>query len=238
MQPAADPIYTLHHPAEVLAIVERMQRERAMTTIEFADGHAIVSNLLEVRRHTNALVFDIPRDAEQNHRLFASRTLAFVSELDHVRITFETGAASPLTLTDGPAAVVDLPTAVVRLQRREWFRALLPVQPPIRCTVLDQDGHAIDARAIDLSLGGTGLAVDERSAAQVQPGSGHELILSLPEIGRLELEATLQTVMPTAPSKVRMGFRFESVPTKTASQIQRYVQQLQVAQLRLVKTRG
>ena len=238
MTVTADPLFTLHHRSEILAIVERMQRERALTTVEFADGHAIVSSVLEVRRDANVLIFDIARDAEQNRRLFASQRLGFVTELDHVQIAFETNAASLVTLRDGPAAVVDLPPAVIRLQRRAWFRAALPIQPPIRCTVLDAIGNAMPGHAIDLSPGGAALIVDDASASRLRPGSEHELILSLPDLGRIELEATLRTVTPTnGAGKVRMGFRFESLPSNTSIRIQRYVQHIEVHQLRILKAR-
>lgn len=244
MNPNADPRCTLNHKIDIFAIIERMRRERTLTTVEFDDHHAIVSSVLEVRREAGAMVFDVARDPEQNRRLFASQSLSFMTELDNIQISFETGAPSLTSSVDGPAAVVDLPSAVVRLQRREWFRAALPVQPPIRCTLLDQDGNAVPGQTIDLSEGGAAVIVDDPAGARALPGSGHELILSLPEVGRLELDATLCTVMPVAGSmrhegsQVRMGFRFQSVPAKTASQIQRYVQRIEVNQLRVLKRRG
>jgi flagellar brake protein len=208
--------------------------------VEFGDGHAIVSSVLEVRRDTNALVFDIARDVEANRHLFGASRLAFVSELDNIQIAFETKAASLFAFVDGPAAVVDMPNAVVRLQRREWFRATLPVQPPIRCTVLDHKGKASPAQAIDLSCGGTAMMVDDPSLADTEIGAGLELILSLPDVGPVALGATLRTVQhkDTIGGKVRLGFRFEKVVPKTANQIQRYVQQLEVNQLRVLRLRG
>ena len=239
---STDTEYTLHHRADILAIVDQMLRDRSLTTVEFADGHAIVSSVLEVRRETNALVFDVARDTEQNRRLFASPALHFVTELDHVQVAFETRAASLVSLADGPAALVELPTSVMRLQRREWFRAALPVEPPIRCTVLGENGDVTPGQAIDLSPGGTALLVTGATAEESLPGMRRELILSLPEIGRLELHATLRTVT-TLPadaglSKIRMGFRFDAVPSKTAYGIQRYVQRIEVNQLRVLRRRG
>jgi hypothetical protein len=70
--------------------------------------------------------------------------------------------------------------------------------------------------------------------------------VSLPEVGRLDLEATLRTIHPAAhgddhgsPGKgVRLGFRFENLPPKTASQIQRYVQRLEIEHLRVLRLRN
>ena len=242
MSATCDPDFTLHHRADILALIEQMYRDRSLTTIGFDHGHAIVSSLLEVRRDTNALVFDIARDAEQNRRLFASQVLHFVTELDHVQVSFETHGALLVQLADGPAALVEMPASVVRLQRREWFRAALPVQPPIRCTVLRTDGNALPGQAIDLSAGGAALLIGDASAEQSKPGAHHDLILSLPDVGRIQLEATLRTVTPTVAAsdgslKIRMGFRFDAVPSKTANEIQRYVQRLEVNPLRILKQR-
>ncbi len=237
------PSYALDHPVDIVAILERLHRERTLTTVEFGDGHAIVSTVLEVRRDAKALIFDVARDPDANRHLFASSSLTFASELDHIQIAFETRAPSLVAYVDGPAAVVDLPTRVTRLQRRESFRAALPLHPPIRCTVLDAHGNASPAQAIDLSEGGAAIVVDD-PALDAQPGSDHELVLSLPEVGRLALDVNLRTVRPASglpgnlASKVRLGFRFDHVPPKTAAQIQRYVQRLEVNQLRVLRRRG
>lgn len=243
MRPVDDPHFDLHHPVDIVEILDRLQREKILVTVEFGDGHAIVSSVLEVRRDANALMFDVARDPEANKLLFAAQSLAFVSEIDHIPILFETRAASRVAFVDGPAAVVDLPRVVTRLQRREWFRAALPLRPPVHCTVLDKQGQASAARAIDLSCGGAALLVDDPAAGLAERDSDHELILSIPEVGRLELEATLRTVRPASgppdalASGVRLGFRFDRVPAKTSSRIQRYVQRLEVNQLRLLKRR-
>lgn len=244
MTVSADPIFTLRNRGEILSILERMTRERALTTVEFADGHAIVSTILEVRRDANVLVFDLAREVEENHRLFAAHGLGFVTQLDRVQIAFETRAASLVECADGPAAVVEVPDSVIRLQRRAWFRADLPTEPPVRCTVLDDIGNATPAMAIDLSPGGTALLIRDMPMAQTRPGSDHELILSLPEVGRVELDATLCSVMRTmlrpesGASMLRAGFRFDAVPPRIASRIQRYVQYLEVTHLRGLRRRA
>ena len=234
MSTTSEDRYTLHHSGEIAAILERLRSERTLTTIAFRDGHAIVSSLLEVRRDAGIMIFDIARDPEQNRRLFASERLSFATELDHIPITFDTAAAALVACADGPAAVVEIPRTLVRLQRREWFRVSLPIDSPIRCTVLDARGNASPAHAVDLSCGGAGLVVDDAGYALGQAGSEHELIFSLPEIGRITLDAKLSSVKPTPPSpggptsKIRVGFRFESVSPKLASQIQRYVNRVEL----------
>ena len=235
--------FSLHHRTEIVGILERMRIERILTTVDFAGDNTVVTTVLEVSRDANTLVFGIARDPAINRILFSAAVLAFRCELDHIQITFETGTPAMTDDGDGAAAIVAFPLAVVRLQRREWFRAALPVQPPIRCTVLDPHGNASAAQAVDLSCGGTSLVVDDPSLAGARPGSGHELILSLPEVGRIELDATLRTVrsataMPgVPPSRLRLGFRFDEVPAKTSGQIQRYVQHLEVTQLRMLRQR-
>jgi c-di-GMP-binding flagellar brake protein YcgR len=237
------PDYTLRHRGEILQILDRLHRERTLTTMEFGDGHAIVSRVIDVRGEDNAIVFDVARDADANDVLFASNGVSIVTELDHIQIAFETGAPMMVAYADGPAAVVDVPRAITRLQRREWFRAELPIRPPIRVTVVDEDGNASPALALDLSCGGAGIVIDD-PAFEAEAGTRHELVLSLPEVGRVALDATLRTVRTTTglpaigTGKVRLGFRFDRVPGRTSNQIQRYVQRLEVNQLRVLRLRG
>lgn len=246
-RPGNEAHFALHHPVEIAEILDRLHREKILVTVEFGDGQTIVSSLLEVRRGADAkpseIVFDVAHDAAANRTMFAAPALAFAGEIDHIPIHFETGAPTLVAFADGPAGVVAAPLAVTRLQRREWFRAALPLRPPIRCTVLDRQGHASPAQAIDLSCGGAAVVVQGRSFDDAEPGSDHELILSLPDSGRVELEATLRTVRACAgvsdalPAGVRLGFRFDRVAPKIASHIQRYVQRVEVDQLRMPKRR-
>jgi flagellar brake protein len=235
--------YTLRHRVEIVAILERLQRERTLTTMELRDGHAIVSTILSVRADRDLVLFDVSRSRRVNHALFTSPSVHVVTELDHIQIAFETGAPMTGKFAGGPAAVVDLPLAITRLQRRESFRAELPAHPAIRCTVLDDSGNASPAQAVNLSCGGAAVVVDDPAFGTGRPGARHELVMSLPDVGRVALDATLCTVRPTSglpameEGKIRLGFRFEKVPGKTSNEIQRYVQRLEVGQLRGMRRR-
>ena len=167
---------TLHHAGEIVSILERLRLQGALATVEFGDGHAIVSSLLELRRDVSALIFDISRDPEQNRRLFAAQRLSFVAELDSIPIAFDTSAPSLVACADGPAALVEFPRSLVRLQRREWFRVSLPLDPPIRCTVFDAQGNASPARAVDLSCGGAALEVDDEGCSMRDPDEARRTI--------------------------------------------------------------
>lgn len=220
--------------AEIVALLERLHAEHTVMSIEYGDGLAVVSRVLEVRRDAEVFVIDVARDPEITAALFAASTLFFTTELDHVQIAFEGTRASPIAMGDGPAAAVTLPESIVRLQRREWYRVQLPSSERLLCTVLDRHGKASAAHAVDLSCGGVGVVVDE-DAIRSDIGDGLELILSLPDGGRVELDATLSNILPTDtplpgdPVQVRLGFRFDRVPPRTETQIQRYVTRVEVA---------
>jgi c-di-GMP-binding flagellar brake protein YcgR len=238
------PDYTLRHPSEVIAILERLRRERTLVTMEYGDGHALISTVLAVRDDRDLLLLDVSRDRSANRMLFSSPSVSFVTELDHIQIAFESGPPMKGKFGDGPAAVVDMPTVITRLQRREWYRATLPHAPPVRCTVLDGGGNASPAQAVDLSCGGAAVVVDDVAFDPNRTGAHHELVISLPEVGQVALDATLRAVRPTTglatadAGKIRLGFRFEQLPPRTSNQIQRYVQRLEVEQLRVLRLRG
>lgn len=225
---------TLHRRDEIVAILDRLLSQRALATVEFGDGHAMISSLLELRRESGAMIFDIAHEPMQNRRLFAATRLSWVTELDQVEIAFETCAPTLIALKDGPAAVVPLPRRLTRLQRREWYRVELPDEPPIRCTVLDSSGNASPATVIDLSCGGAALVLDGDAASLGPSGSDHELILALPDLGRIEVDVKLRNAAPEsgAGPRVRAGFRFEKLSARTESQLQRYVQRAEVNRLR------
>jgi c-di-GMP-binding flagellar brake protein YcgR len=227
--------FALHRRDEIVALFERLLAERTVMSVDYADGLTIVSRVLEVRRDAGVLVMDVSSDATINVALFAAPKLFFLTELDQIQIAFESTRAAPIAMSDGPAAAIALPETVVRLQRREWYRVHLPLNQRLLCTVLDRNGNALPAHAVDLSCGGVGVVVDQE-ALRSQIGDGIELILSLPDGDLIELDATVSNILPTTPPapgdpvQVRLGFRFEHVSPRTETRLQRCVTRLEVAQ--------
>jgi len=89
--PANSPDYTLRHRVEILQILDRLRNERTLTTMEFRDGHAIVSMVLDVRPTATRSYSTSRAIARRTTRCSRRRRSTSLTELDHIQIAFETG---------------------------------------------------------------------------------------------------------------------------------------------------
>src|SRR6185437_8553474 len=64
-----------------------------------------------------------------------SDSLSFETMLEHIRILFFTTEIEACDYENLPAFQFTIPTTMVRLQRREFYRVLTPVTNPVRCTI-------------------------------------------------------------------------------------------------------
>ncbi len=193
-----------------------------LTTVEFDGGHAIVSRVLDVQRDAKTFAFDIARDGDAN---------AGVVRVARARLR-DRARPYPDRVRDG-RRVADRARRRARRGRRpadDRSRGCSDARGSVpRCRssrrsaarCFDEHGYASPGQAIDLSGGGRGRTRRRRRFGAGSPGADHELILSLPDVGRLALDATLRTVRPRDGHRerrrreLRLGFRFEAVPPKT-----------------------
>lgn len=92
-------------------------------------AHFALSALLGLS--AGKLYFDVSPDARINQILASSAYLTCVSGLDRVHIQFTALDPSLGELDGRPALVATPPSALLYVQRRDYFRLAVPAQPPL-----------------------------------------------------------------------------------------------------------
>lgn len=211
---------------EILDILNDLVYRGEAIRLSFNDGaDSLTATLLEAR--DKSLVFEIQGDSDTRRRLTASMACSFHAAPDGIRIQFRTEQAKALSWDGSDAFSVPLPQQLVRLQRQESLRILVPPAQKLKARLFDGDGAALGEYPVrDLSAGGLGIAV----RAHPQPELVQKIArvqTMLPGHGEIDCAVTLRHatwlsgVGAEPPS--RIGMAFTGLPPAMRALIQRYI---------------
>jgi c-di-GMP-binding flagellar brake protein YcgR len=177
------------------------------------------------------------RSAMENHHVTESRKLTMVSSHNQVKVQFVVNSASSVTYDDAPALFLPMPSALYRLQRREYFRLSLPPSEQLRCiietarlkgTVAPQEPALQTVPVMDISGGGLGLSFMEDEMNFVPGEIYPDCRIDLPGIGIILVTITIKNIVPLSTNKLgktlkRAGCEFKDIDGPTTLKLQRFI---------------
>ncbi|MGZ3236898.1 MAG: flagellar brake protein [Burkholderiaceae bacterium] len=211
---------------EILSVLNDLVHHREPVTVYFNGGRDfMLTTILEAR--SDCLIFDPSGDAKANKRLPNSSNCVFVARLNGIRVQFSTKNAHPFSWGGSDAFWAPLPARVVRLQRRESYRILLPVAKPLMVKCFADDGLIIGEWPSH-NLGVMGLGIAMSRVPNVEPNQSIARIkLMLTKQNVVECAAIVRHVTPLGErqtrSNYRVGLSFAKLPPAMGVMIQRYI---------------
>ncbi len=222
--------FTVTNAREITSILVGLCKHRIRASVYFnAQPGSILTCLLAVQPSSNTLVFDIDRDERRNAALVSAEKLAWRTAVDGVKIEFSTGQARLIDFEGSPALAAPLPARMLRLQRRNAYRAPVPVsRPPICLIDLDGTGKvAFKARVLDISTLGLSVLIDSNQVDPTPLLKLARLSLDLPGFGEVQCSAEIRYAIDPGrrfPSSLRRcGVQFLNVAAADEVLLQRYV---------------
>ncbi len=150
--------FTTDHRREILFYLRQLINDGERISIMFNEGNeSILTVLLQIDASQNRLIFDWGGSEEVNRKLLKSERNFFVCAPHGVRNQFLTGAVSEISYQQRRAFAIRLPAQYTRLQRREFFRLVLPMTRRPRCTLPQENGEWLQLSVIDISIGGVAM---------------------------------------------------------------------------------
>lgn len=223
--------YFLRGRMEILRVLNELIHYREPVTVYFNGGNDFFqTTFLEAR--ADILVFDLSGDTEANRRLPVSTTsCVFVSHLNGIRVQFAGGQPTRFSWGGSDAFWVALPERVMRVQRRENYRILLPVARPLMLKLFSGDGSLLgEWPAHDLSVGGLGFTAIGTPALEVGQEIGR-MQLALPWQSVVDCAAQVRHVTQTSVhqdgSRYRVGLSFTDLAPATGVAIQRFITKIE-----------
>ncbi|MGM0475878.1 MAG: flagellar brake protein [Pseudomonadota bacterium] len=228
--------FMIRSQMERVSLLRQLQKEAHQFSAYYSDetGHFLLTSIIHVDPKRDMLIMERSGDEKANQRLLEADHVLFDTKHNHATTQFVASDIQAARLKGEPVFLMPLPTEVLRLQRREAFRAPVPqgIEDKAICTISDIHGeqHTLDVQ--DISIGGIGL-VDHECAIEVerfQVVEGAELYL--PEQGtmhlNLEIRGVFDTTLTNSRTVRRVGCAFHNLRGGTESRIQRYIHKLEV----------
>lgn len=232
--------YYLETRTEVVQILKSLNSHADSLAVYFDQGrNFILTALLEVRPTQETFVFDVGSNEDMNNRLLKSEKLIFVGIQDGVRVQWTTGPVARTQYGGSPAFVAWLPQSVLRLQRRDYFRATIPQSLNVRCHIPAMDTGREGLLVHDISVGGLCvLANDQLAKAQVLDKFDGCTITLDEQLGDLREQLEVRHVTPInlrgGKTQTRVGLRLSAIGAADQARIQRFLVKVEQAKRALV----
>ncbi len=229
--------YMLYSQAEIIAVLRSLIKKNAMMTAHFDHGKAfLLTSMLALGDDNRTFILDVGSNEEMNRRALLAKTVFFTSLVDKVKVQFSVPGLTPTQYDGGDAFLGAVPDALLRLQRREYFRLTTPIANPVTlsATVTREDGtsRAVQVPLSDVSGGGIGLMATPEIAAYFQRGDTLvDCRIGIPDEGLLITKLVVRNIFDvTARSGtryVRIGCEFLDLPAQRLNMVQRYITRIE-----------
>lgn len=186
----------------------------------------LLTSLIALEMKEKALYFELGRDEKLNAQLLASENVTFATTHDQVRVQFSSHQIERANYGREQAFRVALPTELLRLQRREYYRLVTSVVNPVKCQINTEHGM-LEAVVVDISIGGVGILAYQEGVELESGQVFHGCRIALPGTGEfalsLEVCTTFELTMKNGRISHRAGCQFIDLPPSVETEIQRYI---------------
>lgn len=219
--------FKIDHPVEIERILRGVMDKKSLVTAYSTNNRDfLVTTLVAIDSTGKTIYFGAGPDQNIDRALTESDTVSFNTAHDQIRVLFTTPALSRVERAGESLLKADMPTELLRFQRREYYRLPTPMTQPVRCRI-SMGESVLDTVVLDISIGGVGvLAYTEQVALQEgRVYSGCRL--TLPDAGSYVVSLRVcavyeQTLKNGVPSR-RVGCQFIDLAPSVETDIQRYI---------------
>jgi len=220
--------YLVSSRQEIAQILRALSRQNEMVTAYFNHGNEFfLTSIVEADATSGYLIVDCGAEEAANRRALAADKIVFVTNLDRIKIQFNTKALTQIKHQGRPAFRTALPTSLLKLQRREYYRLATPMRESPKCTIPDLAGAKHEVTVVDISVGGAGISGLPQEAPLEKGQLLAQCRIVLPEEGTvvstLEVRSLQQSTLRSGESVLRAGCHFVDIPAAHQAMIQRYI---------------
>lgn len=232
-QPETYGRYLLTSEAEIATYLRALEKQHAIITIYLDDGRTFfLSSIVAVDEDKGGFSLDLAHSSEIRRLAQQSKELTLTSSLDKVKIQMRIKRPQIAEHGGQPEISAPLPEALLRLQRREFFRLETRPNSPLKCTLTLQDKQASTITCtlslLDISGGGVCLHGSSNQSEHFVPDAIiRECQLEIPGEGLIPVNLCVKKIgTPQATgshSHLRIGCEFVDLPRPKQAQIERYI---------------
>ncbi|NWG87986.1 MAG: flagellar brake protein [Hydrogenophilaceae bacterium] len=219
--------FTVRDAAEIERILRKMVADKTIITIHSDNGQDfLLTTLIGINPSTGFIYFDRGPDERLNEALLASEKSTITAKLSQVRIQFATGQFERAKYNGEIVLKTKVPPALLRVQRREYYRMATPLTDPVKCWFSLPSG-TLKVVVTDISVGGVGVLYPPGGLRLVVGETHNGCRLALPDAPEVTLSlkvcSTYKETMKNGLITLRAGCQFIKLPPPAETAIQRYI---------------
>jgi flagellar brake protein len=224
--------FTITFRREIVFYLRQLINDGERINVMFDEGReSLLTVLLDVDEEADTFIFDWGGSENINRKLLGSERASFVATPHGVRNQFAVGRIRETSYKKRPAFAAKIPDKYVRLQRREFFRMMLPMMQRRPCSFKTAASDKVwEMSVVDIGLGGAGL---EAPVATLPFGVGQTLervSIDLGKFGKLVADLEIRyagSVSRGAKQSSRLGCHFVKLNQAQETELQRFITQVQ-----------
>ena len=223
--------FSTTHRREILFYLHQLIADGERVSVVFNEGSEMfLTVLLDIDEAQGLLIFDWGGSEDTNQKLLKSGRNFFVCAPHGVKNQFLTGAVRETTHLQRRAFVTRLPERYTRLQRREFFRLVLPMTRRPISSLPQGEAEPMQLPVIDISIGG--IAMETPSATPPFEIGQHlpDSVIELKDGHTIAVELEVRNVSQLQRgNKVvgRIGCRFIGLSHHDEHVLQRFITDVQ-----------
>lgn len=223
--------FTTDNRREILFYLRQLVHDGERISVIFEEGkETFLTVLLDLDEDAGLLYFDWGGSEATNRKLLAAHHVIFVCAPHGVRNQFSTPAVHATTYQGRPAFVTEIPRQYTRLQRREFFRLVLPISRRTTVTLAIQE-REWPFTVVDISVGGVALEKPGTLPADLALATiWSDVHLELKGVGHLRVDLELRNqalIERGGKSFTRLGCRFLNPSHALERELQRFITDVQ-----------
>jgi c-di-GMP-binding flagellar brake protein YcgR len=227
--------YKVHSRLEISSVLGALQKAGSLVTCYFGEGSDfILTCIIRVDAEKGEVVLDYGADGATNLRALRSKGFTFVAAHERIKIQFSAETLRKTRFDNRDAFSIALPRTLLRLQRREYYRIVIPLSQPLKCAIPPQNDSpdAPEAAAVaDISCGGVAL-VGFNGEAKIEDGMYlRGCQIQLADEGAvtadLLIRSTFEVVLKNGNKQLHAGCQFVNMPERVRANIQRYINSME-----------
>ena len=228
--------YLLGSRLEILLNLRALEKQHTTFTLYLDEGANFFLSAIVTVDEENGLIFlDASSQNQINSLAAKAKQVTLSAALDRVKIQMRLSALTSAQIEGRPAFSTPIPSQMLRLQRREFFRLETPQVHPLRCKLATQHEATLavfDFPVFDISGGGLSLIGKIDFAEKFSLGElfkdcrleiPGESILSV----NLRIQEILKIELPNGEHQLRLGCEFINLPGTRLTLIERYITRLE-----------
>ena len=221
--------FLIRSPKEIQLTLHALAQKKAVTVVYFNNGERFFKTVL-LAANDKGIWLDVGPNEDDNNLLVNSDNITFVTMHHGAKVQFVCHQVQVAIYAAHPAFYFPLPTQMLRLQRRDYYRLSTSSDTPLKCIIPPATAKSAQRHEItimDISVGGIALVCKESSvnleAGEVYP----DCRIELPGIGTLIATIQVRNLFDVTSSSGAVtkhaGCEFVQMDGKMGMLLQRYI---------------